>query len=135
MILELILKICQLKLIYEKESSFSMAVTIHIKNLVCSKYSKVYDNFIFMGDFNVPMSDKAVEDFYFLNNVEGLIKTPTCYKNHENLTCIELIIINRSDYFQHSNVFETGISFHLLIVTQLKMGFQKKLPKVIAYRD
>ena len=88
-----------------------------------------------MGDFNVPMSDKAVEDFYFLNNVEGLIKTPTCYKNHENLTCIELIIINRSDYFQHSNVFETGISFHLLIVTQLKMGFQKKLPKVIAYRD
>ena len=135
MILELILKICQLKLIYEKESSFSMAVTIHIKNLVCSKYSKVYDNFIFMGDFNVPMSDKAMEDFYFLNNVEGLIKTPTCYKNHENLTCIELIIINRSDYFQHSNVFETGISFHLLIVTQLKMGFQKKLPKVIAYRD
>ena len=135
MILELILKICQLKLIYEKKSSFSKAVTIHIKNLVCSKYSKVYDNFIFMGDFNVPMSDKAVEDFYFLNSVEGLIKTPTCYKNHENLTCIELIIINRSDYFQHSNVFETGISFHLLTVTQLKMGFQKKLPKVIAYRD
>ena len=35
-----------------------------------------------------------------------------------------------------SNVFETGISdFHLLFVTQLKVGFQKKLPKIIAYRD
>ena len=33
-------------------------------NLVCSKYSKVYDNFIFIGDFNVLMSNKAVEDFF-----------------------------------------------------------------------
>ena len=31
MILELILKICLLKLIYEKESGFSMALTIRIK--------------------------------------------------------------------------------------------------------
>ena len=35
-----------------------------------------------------------------------------------------------------SSVFETDISdFHLLFVTQLKVGFQKKLPKIIAYRD
>ena len=27
-------------------------------NLVCSKYNKVYDNLIFMGDFNVAMSDE-----------------------------------------------------------------------------
>ena len=31
MILELILKICQLKLIYKKASGFLMAFTIHIK--------------------------------------------------------------------------------------------------------
>ena len=31
--LELILKICQLKLIYKKESGFSMALTIHINHL------------------------------------------------------------------------------------------------------
>ena len=105
-------------------------------NLVFNKYSKVYDNFIFMGDFNVTMSDKAMEDFYSLNNLESLISKPTCYKNHENPTCIDLILTNRPGYFQHSNVFETGISdFYLLIVTQLKMGFQKKLPKIITYRD
>ena len=87
-------------------------------NLVFNKYSKVYDNFIFMGDFNVAMSDKAMEDFCSLNNLESLISKPTCYKNHENPTCIDLILTNRPGYFQRSNVFEAGISdFHLLIVT------------------
>ena len=89
-----------------------------------------------MGDFNVAMNDKAIEDFCPLNNLESLISKPTCYKNHENPTCIDLIVTNRPGYFQHSNVFETRISdFHLLTVTQLKMGSQKKLPKIIAYRD
>ena len=40
--------------------------------------SKVYDNFIFMGDPNDAMSDKAIEDFCSLINLESLIKNPTC---------------------------------------------------------
>ena len=41
---------------------------------------------------------------------------------------------NRPSSFQHSNVFETGIStVHLQIAEQFKMDFQKKLPKVKAY--
>ena len=51
-------------------------------NLVISKYRKVYDNFLFIHDFNIAMSDKAMEDFYSLNNLESLIKEPRCYKNH-----------------------------------------------------
>ena len=43
-------------------------------NLVCSKYSKVYDNFMLMGDFNDAVSAKAMEDFCSLNNLESLIK-------------------------------------------------------------
>ena len=105
-------------------------------NTVFNKYSKVYDNFIFKGGFNVALNDKAMEDFCSLNNLESLISNPTCYKNHENPTYINLILTNRPDYFQHSNIFETGISdFHLLIVTQLKMGFQKKLPRIMTYHD
>ena len=84
-----------------------------------------------MCDFNVAMSDKVMEDFCSLNDLESLISKPTCYKKHENLTGIDLILTNRPGYFQHSDVFETGISdFHLLISTQLKMGFQNKLPKL-----
>ena len=105
-------------------------------NLVFNNYSKIYDKFIFMDDFNVAMSDKAMEDFCSLNNLESLISKLTCYKNHENPTCINLILTKRPGYFQHSSVFETGLSdFRLLIVTQLKMGFQKKLPKIITYYD
>ena len=64
-------------------------------NIIFTKYSKVYNIFIFMGDFSVTMSNKAMEDFFSLNNLESLISKPTCYKNHENLTCIELILTNR----------------------------------------
>ena len=89
-----------------------------------------------MCDFNVSMSDKPMKDFGFLKNLEGLIKKPSCYKNYENPTCIDLILTNRSGYFQHSNEFETEISdFHLPFATRLKIGFQKKLSKIIAYRD
>ena len=90
-----------------------------------------------MGDFNVPVSDKTTVDFCSLNILESLIKKPTCYKNHENPTCTDLIPTFRPGYFQQSIVFEIGFSsaFHLRIGTQLKMGLQKKLPKIIAYRD
>ena len=44
-----------------------MTVTIHVKNEIlskfCSKYSKVYDYVIFMGDFSVLMCDKATKVF------------------------------------------------------------------------
>ena len=41
-----------------------------------------------------------------------------------------------SGYFQHSNVFETGLSdFHLLTITEFKMGFQKRKLQVITYRN
>ena len=76
---------------YEKGNGFSMALTIRKKsktlnhlsylNLVFNKYNKVYDNFIFMGDFNVTMSDKVMEDFCSLNNLESLISKPTHYKS------------------------------------------------------
>ena len=41
-----------------------------------------------------------------------------------------------SNLFQYSSAFETGLAdFHLLIVTEFKMGFQKLKPKIIACRD
>ena len=61
-----------------------------------------------MGDFDVAISDKAMEDFWSLNNLESLINKLTCYKNYENSTCIDLILTNKPDYLQNSNVFETG---------------------------
>ena len=63
-----------------------------------------------------------------------MIKKPTCFKNPNKPTCFDLT--NKPNYFQHSNVFETGLSdFHLLNVTEFKMGFQKLPPKIVNYRD
>ena len=63
-------------------------------------------------------------------------KNKFCYRTPSVAASVGLILTNRPSYFQHSNVFETAISdFHLLIATQLKMRFQKKLPKLIAYCD
>ena len=50
--------------------------------------------------------------------------------------CIDVILTNKPSYFQHSNVFETGLSdFYLLTVTEFKMGFHKLKPQVITYRN
>ena len=84
-----------------------------------------YDNFVIMGDFNVAMSDNAMEGFCTLKNFESLIKKQTCYKNQTNLSCLDLALTNRDSYFQHSNVFETGMAFIFEVPHSLKWVFLK----------
>ena len=75
-------------------------------------------------------------NFCDLNDFRNLINVPTSYKNFGNPTSIDLILTNRPSYFQHSKVFETGLSdFHLLTMTKFKTSFQKEEPKIIKYRD
>ena len=77
-----------------------------------------------MGGFNVTMDDKSITEFCELNYLSSLIDKPTCYKNFDKPKCIDLILTKKLSYFQHSNVFETGLSdFHVLTVTEFKMGF------------
>ena len=65
-------------------------------------------------------------DFCKLNDLSSLIEKPTCYKNFDKPTCIDLILTNKLSYFQHSSVFETGLSdFPLLTVAEFKIGFLK----------
>ena len=55
-------------------------------------------------------------------------------KNSEKTTRIDLILKNRSTYFQHNTLLETGLSdFHLLAVTKFKMSLQKHKPHNIIY--
>ena len=58
------------------------------------------------------------------------------FQNPDKPTCIDLILTNRPNLFQHTSALEIGLSdFHLLTVTEFKMRFQKLKPKIIAYRD
>ena len=74
-----------------------------------------------MGDFTITMDDKIMIDFCELNDLSSLIDKSTCYKNFDTPTCIDLILTNKPSYFQHSKVFETGLSdFYLLAATEFK---------------
>ena len=106
------------------------------KNCLIDEYINTYENFIFIGDFNATLVENAMKNFCNLNDLKSLINVPTCFKNFDKPTCIDLILTNKPNYFQHSTVFETGLSdFHLLTVTEFRMGFQKQKPKVITYRN
>ena len=60
-----------------------------------------------------------------INNLKSLNKEPTCFKNPNNPSYIDMFLMNRSQYFQ--NTSKTGISdFHKLVVTVLKMFYKKQ---------
>ena len=100
--------------------------------MVFDGHTKIYDNFIFIGDFNVCIEENSVIHHCDIN----CIYVPTCFRNHAKVTCIDLILIKPPSLFQHSNAFETGLSdFHLSTVTKFKMGFQKLKPKITAFSD
>ena len=96
----------------------------------------IYDSKLTLGDFNIETSNKDMKRFCECFNITSLINTPTCFKNPENPTCIDLIMTNRQKSFHNSKIIETGLSdFHKLTVTVLKQYFKKKEPNIIKYRD
>ena len=104
------------------------SISSHLEclNWVIDEHSKTYDNFIFIGDFDEGIDENTMKSFYNMNYLKSLIKVPS----------IDLILTNQPNLFQHRSTFETGLwDFHLLTVTEFKMGFRKPLPKIIAYSD
>ena len=72
---------------------------------------------------------KAFCDNY---NLTSFIKQPTCYKNPNNPTCIDLILSSMPRSFQSTCVIETGLSdFHLMTLTVTKKSFRKFHPRLI----
>ena len=103
-------------------------IDFHLENLKRSLalYSSHYQNFIIIGDFNVEANDSAISVFSDTYDLKSLIKEPTCYKNPNKPSCIDLILINKQRSFQHSCVIETGLSnFHKMTVTVIKIFFEK----------
>ena len=61
-----------------------------------------------------------------------MINKPTCYKNLEKPSCIDLILTNCPSSFQNSSVMETRLSdFHKMVTTVMKTTFRKMEPKAI----
>ena len=76
-----------------------------------------------------------MKDFCEMYDLENLIRGPTCFKNVNNPSSIDVMLTNRKNSFQNSMTIETGISdHHKMTVTVLKTFFKKKEPIKINYR-
>ena len=75
-------------------------------NLVeLSKNTDLYltksDHLLFLGDFNAGVEDSSVKNFCSSYNLTSMINRPTCFKNPENPSCIDLILTNCPRRFQN----------------------------------
>ena len=115
-------------------SSNKSQISHHLEclNSLLDEHSKKYENYVFIGDFNVNTSDSSMKEFCSLNGLKNLMNEPAYYKNSEKATCIDLILTNQPTLFQR----KTGLSdFHLLIVIEFKLSFQKRKSHIITYQN
>ena len=95
-----------------------------------------YDNILLLGDFNSTQEEQCMKDFCETYNLDNLIKEPTCFKNVNNPSSIDVMLTNRKNSFQNSITIETGLSDHHKLTTSiLKIFFKKKEPRKINYRS
>ena len=100
------------------------------------KFLLRYENFLLLGDFNSSISEKEMQEFCDMYSLVNLIKEPTCFKNPNNPSSIDVMLTNRKDSFQNSMAIETGLSdHHKMTITVLKRYFKKKDPLTINYRN
>ena len=87
-----------------------------------------------MGDFNANISESALTSLCNLFKFTNRDKKPTCYKNPNNPSYIDIILTNCVRSFHITYVFETGLSdSHKVVVTPLRLIFESLSPKVIKY--
>ena len=87
-------------------------------------HSAKYENVILIGNSNVSPEDSHMETFCESYGLKNLLKVPTCHKNPQNPSCIDLIFTNSPLSFQSSGVTEIGLSdFHKMTVTVMKITF------------
>ena len=99
-------------------------------------YSKKYENILLMGDYNVDVKETNMKVFCNQHKFKALNEEPTCFKNFNNPSCIDLFLTNSSKSFEKCFTLETGMSdFHKLIITILKVKPDKLPPRIIKYRD
>ena len=89
-----------------------------------------------MGDLNLEVSENCLNSFSNVNRLKTLNRGPTCFKNPNNPSCIDLLFTNRQQCFQQICVIETGISdFHKILVTVMKTHYERQKAKTIQYRN
>ena len=109
-----------------------LATLSNFIDLHSSKYKKM----LILGDFIVGIDEPHMKSFRETYNLTNLIKQPTCYKNPNNPTYIDLILTNDPRTFQSTCVIETVLSdFHLMTLTIMRKTFNTQRPRIINYKS
>ena len=87
-------------------------------------YYGKYGNVVFLGDFNAGTEGISIKSFCRSYNLTSLMKQPTCLKNPEKPSCIDLILTNKPKSFQSTCVIETGLSDFYKTCLSLKCTFK-----------
>ena len=95
-----------------------------------------YEKIILGGDFNSQIGENCIDTFMYQHNLQSKNKEPSCYKNPNNASCIDLFLTNSPRSFYQTETFFTGLSdFHKLVLSIFKTNFTKSKAKEIIYRD
>ena len=92
---------------------------------IINHFTKLFDNCIIIGDFNLEPSDIILKHFLDSNRLLNLIKGHTCFKGKGSL--IDLILINRKFSFKNTQSVETGFSDHHHMVYTMSKLFSRIL--------
>ena len=118
-----------------KPPSYSNDLFLNELHNALSFYSALYDDFVLIGDFNIPLGNKALNDLCDSFSLKHLITEATCFKG-VNPSCIDHIITNKQFRFMKSCALETGISdHHKMIMSVFRCTFAKGNHKMFFYRD
>ena len=84
-----------------------------------------------ISDFNSEPIETTVSDFCEIYNLTGLNKDKACFKNPNKPTYSDLIVTNRSKYFQDTMVIATGLSKHKMTIAVMKTDYNQQKPSII----
>ena len=91
---------------------------------------------IFAYEILIRKLETALRNVCDLYKLKNLVREPTCFKNPDNPSCIDLFLTNCSRSFQDTQVIETGLSdFHKMNLTVLRTFFTKQNNETIFYRN
>ena len=99
------------------------------------RYTQNYEKILLIGDFNAEDHEPCLSEFMNEHNIGNLVTEKTCFKSSTNPSCIDLFLTNYPLSFQNTCAITTGLSdFHKMVITVMKMTFQKNPPREIYYR-
>ena len=112
----------------------------HIIDILCKIIDKCTAEglkTILVGDLNIDVSKSqhCLLNVFDVQGVKNIVKQPTCFKNVNNPSIIDLVISNVSTRLKDVTCIETGLSdFHSMVCFATKMAVKQRKTKTVTYR-